>query len=475
MYFLVLILLVPTVVSNMNGDEKEEDGKVPPGGGAAASEPGKEDLELPPPLKDGKELEIPPDFLAKMKSLSKRERRRTIFELSALLDEPDLAEEMEGVKKKQLQSTMIDTHGTHRPAAPTVPQATGPQSSDQHSITLHFDGSQADGNASHTVHLQSSNPPRLKTFSGKDPVPSGEVDFQTWWLKAQQLSMDEDITDSQKRKAVVDSLLKPALHTIRHIKEGPVQEILSMLKTAYGDVRSARTQLNAFYNMYPDDGQEASSYLMDLHNALMDLVNNGHMSVREVSKELVNQFVEAYDDDTYSDKLHLTVDMINPPSFGDLLLSIRTEESRRRGRQVRKKMSQREKDTTDKKKSSSSSSYEARISSMQATIDDLKRKKDEMSGAMAKQQQLLTAMQTQMSIQPSRTSSSSGTQQVSSTSSSSSCTRSSSDPQKPYPRFCHRCGKNGKHVASECRGEANPELVKKRMAEKKAHLNAQRL
>ena len=99
--------------------------------------------------------------------------------------------------------------------------------------------------------------------------------------------------------------------------------------------------------MYPDN-QAASNYLMVLYKALIDLVNNGHMVVTDVVKELVNQFVEAFYDDTYSQKLNLTVDMPTPPSFGDLLLSVRTEEGRRKEREVRQRLSnQRQKGKSD--------------------------------------------------------------------------------------------------------------------------------
>ena len=74
-------------------------------------------------------------------------------------------------------------------------------------------------------------------------------------------------------------MFKPALDTVSSELKHSVEYILQILKRAYGDVRNARTQLNAFYAMYSEKGKDASSYVMELHKTLMDLVNNGHVPV----------------------------------------------------------------------------------------------------------------------------------------------------------------------------------------------------
>ena len=85
------------------------------------------------------------------------------------------------------------------------------------------------------------------------------------------MSDNASLTLAQKRKAVLNSLLTPALDTVLSVMKNAVDDILLMLKRGYRDTRSARTQLNAFYNMYPEKGKEASSFAMDLHKSLMDL------------------------------------------------------------------------------------------------------------------------------------------------------------------------------------------------------------
>ena len=467
-FYLLLILsfkLGDQVISMSDKDDKKLDEAA--GGGMEVVKEKDPKYALPPPQK---EVEIPQDFLSKLKGLSKAERRRTIFDLSTILDEADLIQEIEDERKAKLQSTMQEPGDDRKDEVSEQHSTVASAAPAQQSVTFTLDSSQI-SNASHTVHLQTSNPPRLKTFSGKDPVPNGEVDFNTWWMKAKPLTEDTEWTETQKRKSILDSLMKPALDMVKGQLTKPCADIMKILKNAYGDVRSARAQLNAFYNMYPEDGQEASSYLMDLHNALMELVGNGHMAVTEVSKELVNQFVEAFYDDSYSQKLNLSVDMSNPPTFGDLLLSIRTEEGRKRERKARLKMSNQQKEKDKSGKKTASSAHEARISSMQSTIDELNRKKDELSVAMAMQEKKLAAMQKQMgNVQQFSSSSENSSQPASTPSGSQSNGQQPAD--KSFPRFCYRCGKTGKHVASTCKGDPNPELVKKKQAERFAHLNS---
>ena len=75
------------------------------------------------------------------------------------------------------------------------------------------------------------------------------------------------------------------------------------------------------------------------------------------------------------------------------LLSLRTEEGRKKEREIRLRMSAwlQQKEKTEKQHSAN---YDARISSMQATIDEHNKK--EMSQAMAKQVNQLVALQKQM-------------------------------------------------------------------------------
>ena len=105
---------------------------------------------------------------------------------------------------------------------------------------------------------------------------------------------------------------------------------------------------------------------------------------------------------------------------------------------------------------------------MQTMIDDLSKNKEDLSQAMAQQKKQLVVMQKQISSAQQYSKSENTEDSIQSP---QSATNSQSDKDKTLVRFCHRCGKTGRHVAAQCRGDPNPELVQKKCAERKAHLN----
>lgn len=423
------------------------------------------------------------EFITKIRGLSKSERRRTLSELRFFLDEDeDVLEEMKVWERekdrRKLQSTVresLDSNYANR----TSPDSTHPQpvvspssaNVSNNSLTITVGGNNS-SSSSHTLQLRTSGSDRIKTFSGKKPTPNGELDFRTWSMKARQIQDDDNLTDKHRRKTIVDSLISPALDIIKGVADKSAQDIIDLLQVAYGDIRSKRSQMNAFYNMYPEKEQVASSYLQDLHKALMELIENGHLSVTEIPGELVNQFVEAFYDDYYSQKLNLSVDMDNPPTFGALLLALRTEEGRKLEREARMRMRQQ----LSKGKDNKAKEHEARISSMQTTIDNLTKQSQKQSDTAAGQDEdfskKLTAMQKQINaLSQDRKSAVNTKSSQETTHSKTQAEGKAYDPDRP-PRYCYRCGKQGSHVAYQCRSKPDEELVKQRAAEMKAYLNA---
>ena len=80
---------------------------------------------------------------------------------------------------------------------------------------------------------------KLRLLSGKTPVPAGEIDYDTWRRQVKQLEQEEDeadgLSDPQKKRLILQSLLRPAADTVFNI-QGPCKDVLEVLDTVYGSV-----------------------------------------------------------------------------------------------------------------------------------------------------------------------------------------------------------------------------------------------
>jgi len=98
----------------------------------------------------------------------------------------------------------------------------------------------ADGEPSEATACSSNNQSqpfirKLRLFSGKKPVPNGEVDFETWSRLAQQVVNDTEVSESSKQRVVLSSLLRPALDIA--LSETTSKGTLDTLRTIYGNVQ----------------------------------------------------------------------------------------------------------------------------------------------------------------------------------------------------------------------------------------------
>ena len=106
---------------------------------------------------------------------------------------------------------------------------------------------------------------KLRLFSGKVPVPSGEVDFKTWKLIASQLMADR-ASESEKKRTVLGSLLNPALVSIDPVaSELSATECIAFLDSLYGSVSSGLELQRRFLVTYQEDKEGASEYLQKLY------------------------------------------------------------------------------------------------------------------------------------------------------------------------------------------------------------------
>ena len=175
---------------------------------------------------------------------------------------------------------------------------------------------------------------KLRLFSGKKPPPSGEVDFDTWMRQAEQLIKDDKISEGDKRRTITQSLLRPALDTVRSLEDATAKEYFELLINLYGSVEDGHELLVKFIITYQMEKEAASDYLQRLYLILVDAVDRKGLAAREIPEHLVRQFIRGSQDEVMIQKLKLE-DCDTPLTFPDLLLKVRKEESRRTEKKLR--------------------------------------------------------------------------------------------------------------------------------------------
>ncbi|MCP3892143.1 MAG: hypothetical protein GY702_25215 [Desulfobulbaceae bacterium] len=293
----------------------------------------------------------------------------------------------------------------------------------------------------------SNNPSKLRLFSGKKPVPKGEVDYRAWISAAKRLSLRKDLEEGEKCERIQNSLLDPALSLVRQALEASrTSKALSLLTKAYDDVKSVRDLQHEFRTAIQLDDEESSEYLTKIYLLLQEVNRKG--AVDDFDAELLKQFIYGCTDEQLILKLRLEEkdDLCCPPEYGSLLLSIRTEEARKRA------------------KRQFSSKRSARVQQLQQPSSP------ERSPTENKLQKEVEALRKEVAqlkqIQQTPTDQKRDTPQYGNGG-------KSANRRKTF-QFCFQCGLDN-HMVWNCNNPANPALVAKKfeMAKKQRQENQQ--
>ncbi len=184
---------------------------------------------------------------------------------------------------------------------------------------------------------------KIRTFSGNKKLSQGEVDFETWHYQAKHILDDDDLSPSDKKRLIENSLVKPAVSTIRGLSSPDAKKIVDTLFGIYGAVADGHELLLGFYGMLQEGEESASDYLERLYLYLLDCVDRGGLKLPEVPATLLIQFIRNCPDETMIKKLDLEKKIDNPPDFPDLFKDVRKEEARQTGKRLRLEMATKKK------------------------------------------------------------------------------------------------------------------------------------
>ena len=304
----------------------------------------------------------------------------------------------------------------------------------------------ADLDLAERIVVQSSSAPKprkLRLFSGRLPVPSGEVDFETWRLLVTQLEGDTHITEADKKCIILQNLLRPALDAVKAV--GTLAEVLSVLDNLYGSVVDGQELLIRFHTTYQEEKESASEYVQRIYLLVMEVAEKGGTALGEVPSLLLKQFIRGSRDETIISRLKLEDKVDNPPSFANLLLGIRREESKIVEKRLRLKAAGRVAATVSEDPNS-------------GQIKQLREEVAQLSVAL-KQHMVQSKAPSQSGKGKGSKSHSSG---VGSGSDSSRGRRPSRKGPKKRSIFCYRCGQDD-HTLEKCTEAKNPSLVQEKL------------
>ena len=295
-----------------------------------------------------------------------------------------------------------------------------------------------------------SSPIKMRTFSGRLPKPNGEVDYEAWRTQVELLLSDTHVTDSQKNRKILESLIGPAADMVKPlgVNANPVAYV-NHLESAFGVVADGEELFAAFLSANQNSGEKPSDYLFRLQTLLTKVISRGGAPLADSEKHLIRQFCRGCWDHSLILGLQLEQKKNSPPSFPELLHQLRTEEDRRSVKLDRMKKHL---------GSSRASAHAHAVYGIEVPVeskdDDTQKLRDEV----AELKKQIATLSIKKEPQPNRT------QIEASCMVTNASTPRNFAPRHPKPWFCFKCGEDG-HIVAHCVSAPNPVLVHQKNTE----------
>ncbi|XP_073470461.1 modulator of apoptosis 1-like [Aquarana catesbeiana] len=117
---------------------------------------------------------------------------------------------------------------------------------------------------------------RLRIFSGKQPVPTGEKEFDVWIEQAMQALEEWDLPEAQKKQRISESLRGAAAEAVRNLRLSnttcTAYDYLAMLQEEFGRLEKAADLIYQFEHTLQRQGERLSEYIRRLNKMLYQIV-----------------------------------------------------------------------------------------------------------------------------------------------------------------------------------------------------------
>ena len=316
-------------------------------------------------------------------------------------------------------------------------------------------GEQSDsmGAIARTITLEQDR--KLPRFSG-EKLSHGEVTFKKWNRAVSQLLEEKNVSNDAKKRAVLRSLNGKADDLAHMHRHKTVTEIVKVLAAQYDKLEDGDDMLAEFYKQVHDEKQRASDFLTELYIELGEVVDHGGLEMHFMDKTLLKQFNRGTHDEDMLSKLRLEEKTDNPPTFPDLLSSIRKEESKRTERRLRHRKQARVHAAVVREESSSPDRDQPQpqppredpeVVQLRKRVAELEARAEQMETPEPPPEPQCEVAQLQHRLAAVEKRLANGKQQ--------------------NFIFCYRCGRDDGHVATDCTNPPNKPLVEQRAAERR--------
>uniref|UniRef100_A0A3Q1EKH9 Uncharacterized protein n=1 Tax=Acanthochromis polyacanthus TaxID=80966 RepID=A0A3Q1EKH9_9TELE len=186
--------------------------------------------------------------------------------------------------------------------------------------------------------MQKTNKPPIESgyrhlhlFSGMQPVPVGEEQFDHWLEQARLMVEESECTDREKKHRLMESLKGPALEIVKAVRDSIPDanpaEFLEALDNAFRTAESGDDMYFAFRLMQQQQEEKLSDFLRRLERSLSKVVQRGGLPSSCKDRARVEQLLRgAVSSDLMLMQLRLRERKARPPTFLQLLSEIRAEE-----------------------------------------------------------------------------------------------------------------------------------------------------
>lgn len=309
---------------------------------------------------------------------------------------------------------------------------------------------------------------KIRTFSGRLPKPNGEVDYEAWKTQVELLLSDAHVTDSQKVRKILESLVGPAADMVKPLgTTSAPHAYVNQLESAFGAVEDGEELYAKFLSTNQNSGEKPSDYLFRLQTLLTKVVSRGGVHLEDSDKHLLRQFCRGCWDHSLLIGLQLEQKKSNPPSFPELLLLLRTEEDRRSA-----KMDRMKRHMGSSKAMAHAHTVYGLPTCYNSTEAPVEKRQDDTQKLLNEISELRKQVATLSTRENVRSPPSMSPAEASCMITNASVPRHDTS-RFPKPWFCFKCGEDG-HIAARCSNAPNPVLVHQKNEELKRKREAQR-
>ena len=290
---------------------------------------------------------------------------------------------------------------------------------------------------------QPVKPRKLRSFSGSKATPSGELEYKMWRLHAKPIVDDPFLRESEKKRTLLDALLGAALEIASTLpSEDSSEKLLLLLDKHFGDVSDGFELYSKFRSAVQEHTESATDFLKRLHSLALQAVERGGMTATDVNIQVLRQFESNCADEDLLQRLDLRDKFENPDAVDDLLLSVRTEEARRREKKLKLKARTAKANAISAAEASATNSATEQLETLKKKVESLTQQLQASNIALASSSQ----PSSNPVGSPNPSPRGKGRQQY----------------RRPRLGFCFKCGIDG-HRQDSCTATPNPSLVQQRL------------